>query len=123
MQSNGQSANTTSVPIAKAKNPPPTKGDAVRVARWSRNPNSVSMTALKVGTLGIINNCLVMNNKGPNLTGDHRTASLKTAVEFCVTCGGSVFGRAEAHHFLYPCAWSCAWCAPQGYGFAGAVFG
>jgi hypothetical protein len=64
MQSNGQSANTTSVPIAEAKNPPPAKRDTMRVARWSRNPNSVSMTALKVGTLGIANNCLVMNNKG-----------------------------------------------------------
>jgi hypothetical protein len=63
MPSNGPPTNTTSVPTAEAENSPPATGDAVRVARWSRNPNSASMLAVKVGTLAIANNCLVMNNK------------------------------------------------------------
>jgi hypothetical protein len=60
MQNNGQPANTTSFPTAEAK----TTGDAVRVARWSRDPNGPSMLAPLVATLGIANNCLVMTNKG-----------------------------------------------------------
>jgi hypothetical protein len=64
MQSNGPPKNTTSVPTAEAENPPPATGDAVRVARWSRNPNSATMLAVQAGTLAIANNCLVMNNKG-----------------------------------------------------------
>lgn len=64
MQNNGQPANTTSVPTAEAKNPPPATGDAVRVARWSRDPNGLSMLAPLVATLGIANNCLVITNKG-----------------------------------------------------------
>jgi hypothetical protein len=63
MQNNGQSANTTSVPTAEAKNFPPATGDAMRVARWSRNPEGPSMQALLGGTLGIANNCLVSTNK------------------------------------------------------------
>jgi hypothetical protein len=59
MQNNGQSANTTSVPTAEAKNSPPATGDAVRVARWSRNPAGGSMVAALEGTLGVANNCLV----------------------------------------------------------------
>lgn len=53
--------NTTSVPTTKADNPSPATGNAVRVARWSAT--GPSMLAVKVGTLGIANNCLVMNNK------------------------------------------------------------
>lgn len=71
MQSNAPPTNTTNVPTtntpgvptAEAENPPPAAGDAVRVARWSRDPNGPIMSALKVGTLAIVNNCLVMSNK------------------------------------------------------------
>jgi hypothetical protein len=63
MQSNSPSTNTTSVSTAEAKNPPPATGNAVRVARWSRNPNGPIMAARNVGTLAIVNNCLVMSNK------------------------------------------------------------
>jgi hypothetical protein len=63
MQSNSPLTNTTSIPTAKAENLPLIAGYAVRVARWSPNPNGVSMTARKVGKLAIINNCLVMSNK------------------------------------------------------------
>jgi predicted small secreted protein len=64
IQSNAPPKNTTSVPTAEAKNPPPaTGGNTVRVARWSRDPNGSSMLALLDGTLGIANNCLVITNK------------------------------------------------------------
>ncbi len=63
MQSNSPPTNTTSVPTAKAKNPSPATGEAVRVARWTRNPDTLSMLAPLKGTLAIANNCLVMNNK------------------------------------------------------------
>ncbi len=62
-KSNGPPKNTTSVPIVKAENPSPTASEALRVARWSRNPNGPSMSARRVGTLAIFNNCLVMSNK------------------------------------------------------------
>jgi hypothetical protein len=65
MQGNVQPANTTSVPIAKAENPPPAMGDAVRVARWSRDLNGLALQAALRGRLAIINNCLVIqNNQG-----------------------------------------------------------
>jgi hypothetical protein len=71
MQSNSPPTNTTripttntsSVPISEAENPAPTMGNAVRVARWSRNPDTMSMLAVRVGKLAIANNCLVMNNE------------------------------------------------------------
>jgi predicted small secreted protein len=63
MQDNGQPVNTTSEPIAEAKNLPSAKGGAVRIARWSRNPNGPSMAAVLVGKLGIVKNCLVVNNE------------------------------------------------------------
>ena len=63
MLCNAPPTNTTSIPTAEAENPPPVAGEAVRVARWSRNPNGLIMAALKVGTLAIVNNCLVMSNK------------------------------------------------------------
>jgi hypothetical protein len=63
MQGNGQPANTTTVPTAKPENPTPATGDAVRVARWSKDPRSASFLAPLGGTLAIANNCLVMSNK------------------------------------------------------------
>jgi len=63
MQSNGPPTNTTSVPTAEADNPSLSAGKAVRVARWSRDPKGGSLLALQEGTLGIANNCLVMNSK------------------------------------------------------------
>ncbi len=66
MQVNGQPANTTSVPIAKPENPSPAAGDVVRVARWGKERSWPSMTALNVGKLGIVNNCMVIINEvGP----------------------------------------------------------
>ncbi|WP_404787485.1 hypothetical protein [Altericista sp. CCNU0014] len=64
MQSSSPSTNTPSVPTAKAHNPSRSTGDAVRVARWSRNPNTTSLLAPLKGPLAIANNCLVMNHKG-----------------------------------------------------------
>jgi hypothetical protein len=63
MQRKVQPTNTTSIPTAEVENPSPASGDGVRVARWSQNPNADSMAALNVGTLAIVNNCLVMSNK------------------------------------------------------------
>jgi hypothetical protein len=63
MQGNGQPANTTTVPTTGAENPTPSTGDAVRVARWSRNPNGPIMAARNVGTLAVVNNCLVTSHK------------------------------------------------------------
>lgn len=63
MQGNRQPANTTSVPTAEADNPSLSVNDAVRIARWSRNPKGGSLLAPLKGTLAIANNCLVMNNK------------------------------------------------------------
>jgi hypothetical protein len=63
MQSNAPDTKKTSIPTAKAENPSLAAGDAVRVARWSLAPDGASMVALKVGTLAIVNNCLVMSNK------------------------------------------------------------
>ena len=60
---NAPTTNTTSIPTAEAENPSPATGYAVRVARWSRDPNGLSMLAPLVATLGIANNCLVMTNK------------------------------------------------------------
>jgi hypothetical protein len=64
MQSNGPLTNTTSVPTAKADNPPLSEGNEVRVARWSRDPKGGSLLAPLEGPLAIVNNCLVMNHKG-----------------------------------------------------------
>ncbi len=61
MQSNGPPTNTTSAPTTEADGSPPPTGDAVRVARWAKNPNGGSMTARLVGTLAVVNNCLVMS--------------------------------------------------------------
>jgi hypothetical protein len=63
MQSNAPPTNTTSAPTAEAENSPPATGDAVRVARWSKNPNWGSRLAPKIGTLSIANNCLVISNQ------------------------------------------------------------
>jgi hypothetical protein len=63
MQSNSSATNTTNIPTTEAKNPSPAMGDAVRVARWSHNPNGDSMAARTVGTLAVVNNCLVISNK------------------------------------------------------------
>ena len=62
MQNNSQPANTTSVPTAEAKNPSPATGEAVRVARWSKDPNGLSLLAPLKGPLAIVNNCLVMKH-------------------------------------------------------------
>jgi hypothetical protein len=60
MQSNSPPTNTPSIPTAEAKNPPPPTGNAVRVARWSKNPKSGSLLVPLDGTLAIVNNCLVV---------------------------------------------------------------
>jgi predicted small secreted protein len=60
MQSNRPATNTTSVPTTEATFPPSAAGDAVRIGRWSRNPNWPSLAALGRGRLAIVNNCLVM---------------------------------------------------------------
>jgi hypothetical protein len=65
---NVPTTNTTSVSTAEAKNPPPVTGDAVRVARWSRNPNSGSRLAVLEGKLAIANNCLAMNHEDAHPT-------------------------------------------------------
>ena len=70
MQSNDLSIkNITSVSAAEVKNPSPATSDAVRVARWSRNPTTPSMLAVIEGPLTIANNCLVMKyeNAPPTL--------------------------------------------------------
>lgn len=54
--------NTTSVPTAKADNPSLSAGNAIRVARWSRDPKGGSLLAVLKGRLGIANNCLVMQD-------------------------------------------------------------
>jgi hypothetical protein len=64
MQSNGPLTNATSVPTAKANNPPLSAVNGVRVARWSRDPRGpIPSIPLSVVTLGIVNNCLVIINK------------------------------------------------------------
>lgn len=63
MQSNAPHTKKTNIPTAEAENLTPAVGDVVRVARWSLAPDGASMVALKVGTLAIVNNCLVMSNK------------------------------------------------------------
>jgi hypothetical protein len=63
MQGNGQPANTTTVPTAGAENSTPGMGDAVRVARWSKNPNWGTQLVPHMGKLSIANNCLVMRNQ------------------------------------------------------------
>jgi hypothetical protein len=67
MKGSGQTANTTTVPTAKAKNPTPTTGDAVRVARWWP-PSRARMAAAGRGTLGVVNNCLVITYKDSSPT-------------------------------------------------------
>jgi hypothetical protein len=62
MQGNGQAANPTSVPTSKPNNPSLSASNVVRIARWSKDPKGGSLLALQRGTLGIINNCLIMNN-------------------------------------------------------------
>jgi hypothetical protein len=62
VQSNSQSTNTTDISTTEAENSSPAMGDAVRVARWSRDPNGPVPSALLKGRLAIINNCLVMQN-------------------------------------------------------------
>jgi hypothetical protein len=61
MQINAPPTNTTSAPTAEAENSPPAAGDAVRVARWAKGQNWPSMAARLVGTLAVVNNCLVMS--------------------------------------------------------------
>jgi hypothetical protein len=68
MQSNGPTTNTTNVPIAKPENPSPAAGDTVRIARWAKERNWPSMTALNVAKLGIVNNCLVLTNEDSSPT-------------------------------------------------------
>jgi hypothetical protein len=63
MQSSSPPTNTTSAPTTEAENSPPATGDAVRVARWAKNPNGGGMTALVVGSLAVVNNCLVISSK------------------------------------------------------------
>ena len=64
MQSNAPPTNTANVPTVKAEIPSPEADGALRIARWSYNPKLASMAALNTGTLGIVNNCLVLTNKG-----------------------------------------------------------
>jgi hypothetical protein len=66
-QGNDQSANTTSVPTTKAENPTPATGDSVRVARWWP-PSRARMAAAGRGTLGVVNNCLVITYKDSSPT-------------------------------------------------------
>jgi hypothetical protein len=61
MKSNGSTTKATSVPSAPTDET--LAGDAVRVARWSRDPNAPALLAPLKGTLAIVNNCLVMSNK------------------------------------------------------------
>ncbi len=69
MQSNSPPTNTTSIPTAEAKTPPPATGNAqVRVARWSKDPKSGSLLAPLTGSLAIVNNCLVVKYGGVNTT-------------------------------------------------------
>jgi hypothetical protein len=68
MQRKVQPTNTTSIPTAEAKNPPSATGDALRVARWSKDPKGGSLLAPLKGPLDIANNCLVMNHKGVGST-------------------------------------------------------
>jgi hypothetical protein len=62
MQSNSPPTNITSSPTAEAKTPPPATGKAVRIARWSKDPNGGSLPPLVV-PLAIVNNCLVTKYK------------------------------------------------------------
>jgi hypothetical protein len=39
MQNNAPPTNITNAPTTEAENSPPATGDAVRVARWAKNPN------------------------------------------------------------------------------------
>ncbi len=68
MQSNNPPTNTPSIPTAEAKTPPPATRNAVRVARWSRNPKLPTPVALLNGTLAIVNNCLVVKHKDLSAT-------------------------------------------------------
>jgi hypothetical protein len=64
MQGNDEPpSNTTSVPSTEAGNSPPATGDAVRVARWAKNPNWGSQLAPNIGQLSIANNCLVISKQ------------------------------------------------------------
>jgi hypothetical protein len=60
MQSNSPPTNTPSSPTAEAKTPPPATGNAVRVARWSRDPKEGSLLATLTAPIAIVNNCLVV---------------------------------------------------------------
>jgi hypothetical protein len=62
MQSNSPPTNITSSPTAEAKTPRALADKAVRVARWSKDPNGGSLLAPLKGTLAIVNNCLVMKH-------------------------------------------------------------
>jgi hypothetical protein len=64
MQGSGQPENISTVPTTEAENSPPTTDDAVRVARWWPNPKGGRMAAAGRGTLGVLNNCLVITHKG-----------------------------------------------------------
>jgi hypothetical protein len=64
MQNNTPPTSKASVPTTKADNPTPVTGDTVRVARWAKGPNWGSFTAHLVGTLDVVNNCLVIRMEG-----------------------------------------------------------
>jgi hypothetical protein len=66
--SNSPSTNTPSIPTAKAKNPPSPTGNAVRVARWSRNPEGPALLVPLDGPLAIVNNCLVVKDDDVHTT-------------------------------------------------------
>lgn len=68
MQSNSSDINTTNIPTTEAENSPPATGDAVRVARWSRNPNWPAPLAPMRGQLAIVNNCLVIQDQDGRTT-------------------------------------------------------
>jgi hypothetical protein len=68
MQSNSPPTNTPSIPTAEAKTPPRVTGNAVRVARWSKDPKWPSLLVPLKGTLAIVNNCLVVKEKDLSTT-------------------------------------------------------
>jgi hypothetical protein len=74
MQSKAPPTNTTSAPTTESENPSPIASDTVRIARWARERNWPSMTALNVTKLGIVNNCLVLTHE----TGSSIKASSST---------------------------------------------
>jgi hypothetical protein len=63
MQSNSPTINTSIVATPEAENPSQKTGDTLRIARWARERNWPSMSALNVTKLGIVNNCLVLTNE------------------------------------------------------------